>query len=194
MSRSARGWARAHGLELQPIGAPVPIVAGDAWLCQAWPSGHRLRRQGLDKGQRPGTRSTVRSTVRRGWITHFHPLVFQKRRLSFVLAVASGFHLALSFIRSTDKKLITSTSAISVSITCMASLPRFRLQYCFVYTRTCVNGSRLGRTLGLLPCNSRAPLTRSIVAVVRSPGSRSTKSTSPPWRLTMSPPPTSSCL
>src|SRR6516164_11776101 len=38
------------------------------------------RRQGLDKGQRPGTRSTVRSTAKRGWIPHFHPLRFQKRR------------------------------------------------------------------------------------------------------------------
>src|SRR6516162_1692729 len=26
-----RRWARAHGLELQPIGPPVAIVAGDAW-------------------------------------------------------------------------------------------------------------------------------------------------------------------
>src|SRR6516165_5025428 len=51
--------------------------------CKAWPAGHRLRRQGLDKGQHPGARSTVRSTVRRGWITHFHPLIFQKRRYIF---------------------------------------------------------------------------------------------------------------
>jgi hypothetical protein len=50
--------------------------------CKAWPSGHRLRRQGLDKGQRPGTRSTMRSTARKGWITHFHPLVFQERPIS----------------------------------------------------------------------------------------------------------------
>ena len=60
----------------------MAIVAGDAWpLCKTWPSGHRLRRQGLNKGQHPGARSTVRSTVRRCWITHFHPLIFQKRLL-----------------------------------------------------------------------------------------------------------------
>jgi hypothetical protein len=29
--RAARGLARAHGLEPQPIGPPVAIVAGDAW-------------------------------------------------------------------------------------------------------------------------------------------------------------------
>src|SRR5215471_17465315 len=46
----------------------------------AWPFGHRLRRQGLDKDQRPGTRSTMRSTAKRGWIPHFYPLRFQKRQ------------------------------------------------------------------------------------------------------------------
>src|SRR6516164_10632011 len=68
--------------------------------CKAWPSGHRLRRQGLDKGQRLGTRSTVRSTARRGWIAHFHPLVFQKRHFSggsFALRIAGrGCHFDYS--------------------------------------------------------------------------------------------------
>jgi glycosyltransferase involved in cell wall biosynthesis len=90
MYRRARGLARAHGLELQPIGPPVAIVAGDAWPCKAWPSGHRLRQQGLDKGQRPGTRSTVRSTAKRGWIAHFHPFVFLKRLKSRLFADLCG--------------------------------------------------------------------------------------------------------
>jgi len=59
------------------------LLPGTLGPCKAWPSGHRLRRQGLDKVQRPGTRSTVRSTPRRGWIAHFHPLVFQKRHLDY---------------------------------------------------------------------------------------------------------------
>ena len=42
------------GREPQPISPPVAIVAG-------------------------GTSSTMLSTARRGWITHFHPLRFQKR-------------------------------------------------------------------------------------------------------------------
>src|SRR3984893_505660 len=41
-------------------------------------AGDQGRRRGLDKGQRPGTSSTLRSTARKGWITHFHLLRFQK--------------------------------------------------------------------------------------------------------------------
>jgi hypothetical protein len=59
------------------------LWSGTLGPCKAWPCGHRLRRQGLDKGQRPGTCSTMRSTARRGWTAHFHPLVFQKRQNDF---------------------------------------------------------------------------------------------------------------
>ena len=44
--------------------------------------GHYLRRQGLDKHQRPGIRSTVRLIAERGWNAHFYPLRFQKGPIS----------------------------------------------------------------------------------------------------------------
>jgi hypothetical protein len=65
---------------------------------KAWPSGHRLRRQGLDKGQRPGTRSTMRSTVRRGWTAHFHPLVFQERQYEAAVLTWSNAYRRCIFI------------------------------------------------------------------------------------------------
>src|SRR5262249_51598688 len=82
--------------------------------CKAWPFGHRVRRLGLDKSQRPGPRSTMRSTARRGWIAHFHPLVFQKRPCK-----AIGTNLMLG----------TGTATIEITSISLAVAPQIRISF-----------------------------------------------------------------
>jgi hypothetical protein len=74
-----------RGLESQPIGSRGDCSRGRLALVKPGLPATAFRRQGLDKGQRPGTRATMHSTARRGWISHFHPLVFQKRRFGALL-------------------------------------------------------------------------------------------------------------